>query len=269
VRASTKAFSLLVAVILLSGCEANVTPPTSASPTPGAQHNGPGNHGSGNGPAVDYRTLVPSNTASEHTVLIATSKKASIQIWDKPGGTVTSTIAAADVLTAPDATPLVFLVESQQSDWYQVYLPVRPNGSTGWVPGSQVQLSGTDYALDVYLTDHTLVLSKGGEEKERFPLGVGRSDRPTPGGVYYLRELLVPPNPADIYGPYAYGLSGYSPVLDSFKGGKAVIGLHGTNDPASIGGDVSSGCLRMNNADVTTLVETYQLPLGTPVYIHD
>jgi lipoprotein-anchoring transpeptidase ErfK/SrfK len=264
-----KAFPLLLALILLSGCGANATAASSASPTPGAPHNSPENQGSGDGPAIDYRTLVPSNITPEHTVLIARSKKNSIQIWDKPGGAVTSTIAASDVLTAPDATPLVFLVESQQADWYQVYLPVRPNGSTGWVPASQVQLSGTDYALDVYLADHTLVLSKGGEEKARFPLGVGRSDRPTPGGVYYLRELLIPPNPADIYGPYAYGLSGYSPVLDSFRGGKAVIGLHGTNDPASIGGDVSSGCLRMKNADVTTLVETYKLPLGTPVYIHD
>jgi lipoprotein-anchoring transpeptidase ErfK/SrfK len=264
-----KAFPLLLALILLSGCGANATAASSASPTPGAPHNSPENQGSGDGPAIDYRTLVPSNIAPEHTVIIATSKKNSIQIWDKPGGAVTSTIAAADVLTAPDATPLVFLVESQQSDWYQVYLPVRPNGSTGWVPASQVKLSGTDYALDVYLADHRLVLSKGGVEKARFPLGVGRSDRPTPGGVYYLRELLIPPNPADIYGPYAYGLSGYSPVLDSFRGGKAVIGLHGTNDPASIGGDVSSGCLRMKNADVTTLVEMYRLPLGTPVYIHD
>ena len=84
-----------------------------------------------------------------------------------------------------------------------------------------------------------------------------------------MRELLIPPDPTDLYGPYAYGLSGYSPVLDSFRGGEAVIGLHGTNDPASIGGDVSSGCLRMNNADVTALVKTYQLPLGTPVYIHE
>jgi hypothetical protein len=202
-------------------------------------------------------------------VLIATSNTDSIEVWDEPGGTVTATIDAADVLTSPDATPLVFLVESQQADWLQVHLPVRPNGSTGWVRGSQVQLSGTDYALDAYLADHELVVSKGGEEQARYPLGVGRSDRPTPGGVYFLRELLVPPDPADIYGVYAYGLSGFSPVLDSYRGGDAVIGLHGTNDPASIGQDVSSGCLRMNNDDITDLVETYGLPLGTPVYIHE
>ena len=45
------------------------------------------------------------------------------------------------------------------------------------------------------------------------PVGVGRSDRPTPGGVYYLKELLQPPDPNGAYGTYAYGLSGFSNVL--------------------------------------------------------
>lgn len=263
--------SLLVAVLLLSGCGAfGASPTATPSPSP-AQNNAAGNHssGSGDGDGIDYRTLVPDNSLDAHTVLIATSKSDSIDVWDEPGGSVTSTVKAADVLTAPDETPLVFLVESQQADWYRVYLPVRPNGSTGWVRGSQVTVTGTDSQLDVYLSDHVLVLSSGGVEQARFPLGVGRADRPTPNGLYFIRELLVPPDPTDIYGPYAYGLSGYSPVLDSFRGGDAVIGLHGTNDPSSIGGDVSSGCLRLNNADVTMLAETYRLPLGTPVYIHD
>lgn len=178
------------------------------------------------------------------------------------------TINAADVLTVPTQTPLTFLVAAQQADWYQVYLPVRPNGSTGWVPASSITVAGTDLAVDVYLTDHVLVLSQDGAEVVRYPVGVGASDKPTPGGVYYIRELLQPPDPTDVYGVYAYGLSGFSPVLDSFRGGDAVIGLHGTNDPSSIGQDVSHGCLRMNNADITALVETYQLPLGTPVRIH-
>ncbi|MBW3648616.1 MAG: L,D-transpeptidase, partial [Actinobacteria bacterium] len=67
------------------------------------------------------------------------------------------------------------------------------------------------------------------------------------------------------YGPYAYGLSGFSTTLDTFAGGEAVIGLHGTNDPASIGKDVSFGCIRLNNADIRELADL--LPLGTPVRI--
>jgi len=264
-----KALSLAAVMYLLSGCATPglETAPGSASVAP--PHDGNQNVAPGGTGASRLRPLVLTDNGTEHTVTIATSIGASVEIWDKPGGAVASTINAADVLTAPDATPLVFLVKSQQADWFEVYLPVRPNGSTGWVRGSQVTLSGTGLALDVYLADHILVVTRAGVEQARFPVGVGRTDRPTPHGVYYLRELLIPPDPTDLYGPYAYGLSGYSPVLDSFRGGDAVIGLHGTNDPASIGGDVSSGCLRLNNADVTALVKTYQLPLGTPVYIHE
>lgn len=98
-----------------------------------------------------------------------------------------------------------------------------------------------------------------------FPAGIGTSDTPTPGGTFYLKELLAPTNPDGAYGPYAYGLSGFSTTLQSFAGGEAVIGLHGTNSPSSIGHDVSFGCIRMRNADITALARL--LPLGTPVRI--
>lgn len=68
-----------------------------------------------------------------------------------------------------------------------------------------------------------------------------------------------------MYGPYAYGLSGFSNVLTEFNGGDGVIGIHGTNDPSSIGRDVSHRCIRMSNTGITTLAAI--LPLGTPVEI--
>ena len=43
------------------------------------------------------------------------------------------------------------------------------------------------------------------------------------------------------------------------------IGIHGTNDPPSIGRRFSSGCIRMNNKDVVVL-DKY-IKIGTPVYI--
>jgi lipoprotein-anchoring transpeptidase ErfK/SrfK len=54
-------------------------------------------------------------------------------------------------------------------------------------------------------------------------------------------------------------------VLTSFAGGDGVIGIHGTNDPSSIGTDVSHGCIRMSNEGITRLAKV--LPLGTPVEI--
>lgn len=44
-----------------------------------------------------------------------------------------------------------------------------------------------------------------------------------------------------------------------------IYGIHGTNKPHLVGGDVSSGCIRMRNADVEQLFE--QVSVGTPVVI--
>lgn len=147
----------------------------------------------------------------------------------------------------------------------QVYLPVRPNGSRGWVRAQDVTLAGVPYRVDVHLGRHQLELFRDGSRVQTFPIGVGKNATPTPGGTYYLKELLRVPNPSGPYGPFAYGLSGFSTTLKSFAGADAVIGLHGTNDPASIGRDVSHGCIRLRNADIRQLAEL--LPLGTPVRI--
>ncbi|HEX5247818.1 MAG TPA: L,D-transpeptidase [Gaiellaceae bacterium] len=99
----------------------------------------------------------------------------------------------------------------------------------------------------------------------RFPAAVGRSVLPTPTGRHYIVELLRQPDPNGAYGPFAFGLSAYSHVLYSFGGGPGQIGIHGTNEPASIGHSVSHGCVRIPNRDIVRLA--YTLPLGTPVTI--
>ena len=43
-------------------------------------------------------------------------------------------------------------------------------------------------------------------------------------------------------------------------------GLHGTNQPQTIGQAVSHGCVRLRNEDIETLYR--MVPLGTPVYIY-
>ncbi|HEV7148765.1 MAG TPA: L,D-transpeptidase, partial [Pedococcus sp.] len=91
----------------------------------------------------------------------------------------------------------------------------------------------------------------------------GTGGTPTPVGSFFLTELLAPTNPG--YGPYAYGLSAFSDVLTSFGGGPGQIGLHGTSEAGSIGHSSSHGCIRLSNADITTLAKI--LPLGTPVNI--
>ena len=191
----------------------------------------------------------------------ATAVRARVEVHDAPDGDVTSALDNP----LPSGAPLTFLVVEQQPDWVHVQLPVRPNGSTGWVRADAVEVAGVPYRLDVRTAAHELDLYEGDELVRTFPVGIGKADTPTPGGTFYLKELLRPPDPDGDYGPFAYGLSGFSTTLDSFMGGEAVIGLHGTDDPSSVGRDVSSGCIRMRNEDITELAEL--LPLGTPVRI--
>jgi hypothetical protein len=140
----------------------------------------------------------------------------------------------------------VFLVEEHRDGWLHVLLPVRPNGTTGWIRVDDVTVSTHDYEIAV-------------------DIAVGTQDTPTPGGRFFLNALLQPPDPDTVYGTYAYALSGYSDTLQRFAGGDGVIGIHGTNDPSVMGSDVSHGCIRMRNEDIEALAPV--LPLGTPVEI--
>ena len=146
---------------------------------------------------------------------------------------------------------------------------MRPNGSTGWIKATDVRLTEHDYRMTIRLTRPPPHRDAGASGVIlTAPIGVGTATTPTPGGLYYTKELLRPPRPDGVYGPYAYGLSGFSNELTTFDGGDGVIGIHGTNDPAGLGKDVSHGCIRMPNADILKLVEQVKLPLGVPVAGH-
>jgi lipoprotein-anchoring transpeptidase ErfK/SrfK len=146
-----------------------------------------------------------------------------------------------------------------------VLLPIRPNGSAGWIRETDVSLSQHDFRIVVGLGDHLLSVFKGGRLIQREPIAVGRSATPTPSGLYYIMELIKTNDPEGPYGPYAFGLSGFSNVLESFRNGDGVVGIHGTNAPRLLGGDVSHGCIRVSNLAITSLAR--RLPLGVPVEI--
>jgi lipoprotein-anchoring transpeptidase ErfK/SrfK len=173
----------------------------------------------------------------------------------------TSTLANPNA----EGAPLALLVTHYQPDWLQVSLPVRPNGTTGWIRTKGTRLTATPFALTVDKTRHELTVFKDGEPAGVYPVGIGIGTTPTPVGHFYLAELLKPANPAGPWGPYAFGLSGFSDVITSFDGGNGIIGLHGTNQPDRVGTDVSMGCIRLRNDDITALANL--LPVGTPVTI--
>lgn len=213
---------------------------------------------------------VQTSPGDEYTTTVATSIVASLSVHAAPDDKDALAAGAEQmVLNRADEVSgnVVVLVLEEGAAWLKVQLPVRPNGTSGWIRAQDVRTSQHRYAIDITLSGFELVLTQGASEVLRTPIGVGRTDRPTPGGDYYIKELLSPPDPNGLYGPYAYGLSGFSNVLTEFAGGEGVIGIHGTNEPDLIGSDVSSGCIRMPNETVTRLVEDIGLPLGTPVTI--
>jgi lipoprotein-anchoring transpeptidase ErfK/SrfK len=167
----------------------------------------------------------------------------------------------------PDQTvPQVFLVKAQRADgWVQVLLPVRPNGSSGWVRASDVRLTANDFHVRVELGAHRITVTQSGAVLYQGSVAIGADATPTPTGEYYVRVKVKAIDPTTVYGPYAWGLSSHSDVLDTFDGGDAEIGIHGNNDASVLGEDVTHGCVRMDNDAITVLTRT--VPLGTPVDI--
>lgn len=151
------------------------------------------------------------------------------------------------------------------SEWLNVELPVRPNGSTGWIPAAGVALTETPYRVQVDLAARTLTVTDAGRPVLTTPVAVGAPATPTPPDSTYLWELIRPDDPSGAYGPYIFGLAEYSDAYSTFNGGDAQIGIHGQDEPWSIGQAASHGCVRLPNDVIARLAA--MLPLGTPVSI--
>jgi lipoprotein-anchoring transpeptidase ErfK/SrfK len=204
----------------------------------------------------------PASTAATGISVLARVTHRSIAVYRRAGA-----LRPVEILSNPNhyGFPRVLLVKRAAPAWLLVYLPQRPNGSTGWVRRRDVRLVRDPYRLRIDLRRHRITLLRAGVVIDRGRIGVGNAVTPTPSGVYYLTELFRLTNPDGPYGPYGFGLSAYSDVLHEFAGADGQIGLHGTNDPSSIGSNVSHGCIRLSNAEITRLARL--LPLGTPVHI--
>ncbi|ARI77926.1 L,D-transpeptidase family protein [Halobacillus mangrovi] len=125
-------------------------------------------------------------------------------------------------------------------------------------PGQQIRIPGfpdpseIPYKIDISLNQRKLRLYKNGALQKEYPIAVGKMLSGTPVGKYIIVNKA--PNPGGPFGTMWMSLS------------KQHYGIHGTNNPSSIGKAVSKGCVRMYNRDVEELART--IPLGTPVSIH-
>ena len=153
-------------------------------------------------------------------------------------------------------------VDAAGDRWLRIRIPRRPNGGKGWVPAdllSQLHVVRTQLVINRTTTRATLY--RNGRRIWQAPVGVGKAATPTPGGKFYVRELLK--GDGGLYGTWAFGTSAYASISDWPNGG--VVGVHGTNQPKLIPGRPSHGCVRVRNVNINRLVRL--MPIGTPIQI--
>jgi lipoprotein-anchoring transpeptidase ErfK/SrfK len=196
--------------------------------------------------------------------LIATLKTA-VSYSGAPGGAPTGSLPVANPFGGTQVVAVLGTSGSGPSEWLHVDLPIRPNGSTGWIRSSGVKLTQTSYHLAVSIAARSLTVTDAGRVVATTPVAVGTPSTPTPPGQTYLWELIRPDDPNGAYGPYIFGLGWFSDTYAIFNGGDAQIGIHGQDEPWSIGQAASHGCVRLPNDVITRLASL--LPLGTPVTI--
>lgn len=116
----------------------------------------------------------------------------------------------------------------------------------------------------VSIPDHKLAVLENGQVLRVFTVSVGAPESPSPAGdfhiinrvtdpTYYHPGSVIPAGPDNPIGPRWIGLDqkGY--------------GIHGTNEPYSIGKAASHGCIRLSNRDVKQFFELVRV--GDSVHI--
>jgi hypothetical protein len=163
--------------------------------------------------------------------------------------------------------PSVLPVIGSAPNWVEVRLAQRPNGSTTWVPLSDVTLSTTPYQLILNLADEHLAVYEYGKEIMDFPAGIGAPDDPTVTGDFFITMRVPPPDAG--YGPFALVTSAHSDAISDWEGsGDAIIAIHGPitayDDQliGTTGAAISHGCIRLHDADLSQLDV---IPPGTPL----
>jgi hypothetical protein len=177
-------------------------------------------------------------------------------------------LATLPLMTGDDTQNIVLVLSEvvlgNNQSWYRIRLAILPNNATGWVPHDALGRLYTVYT-HLYVDRETkrATLTRNGVVVFKTIIGVGRAYWPTPRGQFYIRDKVTNFNDA-FYGPVAFGTSARSAVLTDWPGG-GYIGVHGTDEPQLLPGDVSHGCIRMPNDAILTLARL--MPVGTPLTV--
>jgi lipoprotein-anchoring transpeptidase ErfK/SrfK len=151
---------------------------------------------------------------------------------------------------------------SDGEPWYRISIPMRPNGTYGWIPAKTVKLSPTHSQIVINLNSRTIDIYRFNKHKWHGKVAIGAPGRETPVGHYFVASRFVPYHDTFL-GVFAEETSAYSKLTEWPGGG--VVGIHGTSLPQLLGQAVSHGCVRVANTTARKL-KAYA-PLGTPILI--
>ena len=107
----------------------------------------------------------------------------------------------------------------------------------------------TARTIVVSLEDRKLALIEDGQVKKIYTVAVGKPSTPSPEGTFAIQRRVA--NPTYHHNGKTVEPGPGNPVGSRWMGlSKAGYGIHGTNEPKSIGKAASHGCIRMAKADL-------------------
>ena len=148
---------------------------------------------------------------------------------------------------------------------------IQPAGNAGVQPEKEkdapAETKKTEEPLKVHinLAARSLALYKGAEKIRLYPIAPGTASSPTPVGYYKILEKDVNPTWTDPDSGISIPSGPDCPLGYRWMTLKGNYGIHGTNNPASVGSYASHGCVRMYEKDVEALFDLVEV--GTPVEI--
>jgi len=125
-------------------------------------------------------------------------------------------------------------------------------------PQPAPSIKATKRVIIVSLEDRKLALVEDGQVKKVYTVAVGKASTPSPVGEFTIERRVA--NPTYSHDGKVVPAGPHNPVGTRWMGLSIHgYGIHGTNEPRSIGKAASHGCIRMARADLEDLYPMVQV----------